>query len=60
VSERKLSVKRELLAELTTDDLVQIAGATPTQVIPTIPINDCIVIKPIPTLRGCTTAIECP
>ena len=54
---RTLSVNKERLTELATDELVHVAGAQPTQVLQTLKPRDCIVIQ---TLQGCTTAIECP
>ena len=56
LSERRLSVKKERLAELTTDDLYRVVGAA-EDAPPTLPLRDCVVIK---TLQGCTTNIYCP
>ena len=56
---RSLSLKRETLTELTTDELAALNGAVPppTPVIRTLPLNDCVAIVSlstcIPTLR-CT------
>jgi hypothetical protein len=53
---RKLTVKSERLAELTTDDLSQVVAGSPTQVQQTLQVNrDCL-----HTVFGCTTAIDCP
>jgi hypothetical protein len=50
---RTLSVKKERLAELTTDEMHRVAGAAPVP--PTLKLQQCV-----PTLHGCTTAITCP
>jgi len=48
---RKLSVKKERLAELTTDDLTSVAGAAATY-------NWCATLINCPT-NTCTTAMSC-
>lgn len=51
--ERKLSVKKERLTELSTDELTRVAGGVQP---PTLKLDrDCL-----PTVFGCTTAINCP
>ena len=50
----KLTLKKERLAELTTDDLHRVAGAA-ADAPPTLPLRDCV-----RTYQGCTTAITCP
>lgn len=55
---RRLNLRREALAELTTDELSGIAGAAvppPTPVVNTLPINDCIAIATI----HCATRLDC-
>ena len=54
---RKLTVKKERLAELTTDELARVAGAAPDAV-PTTPLKECL--QNIGTLHRCTTAMTCP
>lgn len=56
MSERRLSVRKERLAELTTDELYRVVGAA-DDAPPTLPLRECVVIR---TLEGCTTAIHCP
>lgn len=48
-----LSLKIERLTELTSDELVRVAGAADAA---TLNI-ECVAIR---TVRGCTTAIICP
>lgn len=52
---RTLTVKKERLAELTTDELVRVAGAGADQY--TLALKTC---EQGGTLHGCTTAITCP
>ena len=54
---RKLTVKKERLAELTTDELARVAGAAPDAP-PTTPVKECL--QSPPTLHRCTTAMTCP
>ena len=54
MTNRSLSVKKERLTELTTDELHHVAAGAPA-IPPTLKTQDCIA-----TLRGCTTAINCP
>lgn len=56
MSDRRLSLKKERLVELTSTDLVNVIGAA-NDAPPTIPVKDCVYIK---TLQGCTTNIHCP
>jgi ribosomal protein L11 len=51
---RSLSLKTERLAELTTDELLAVAGARADQAL-TSPLRDCA-----RTVFGCTTAMTCP
>ena len=54
MNNRTLSVKKERLTELTTDELHHVAGGA--EAIPaTLKTHDCLA-----TLRGCTSAITCP
>jgi len=50
--ERKLTVKRERLIELSNDELQNVVAAGDMQ---QISLTTCLA-----TLHGCTTAIECP
>ena len=54
MAQRILSVKKERLTELTTDELVHVAAAAPA-IPPTFKLQDCA-----HTVFGCTTAINCP
>ncbi|HVF05975.1 MAG TPA: hypothetical protein VNA20_14125 [Frankiaceae bacterium] len=56
MSDRRLSLKKERLVELTSDDLVNVIGAA-GDAPPTLPLRECVVIR---TLQGCTTNIHCP
>lgn len=49
---RKLTMKKERLAELTTDDLSRVSGGIS---------NLCLSVAVcVPTLHGCTTGTTCP
>lgn len=51
---RRLSVKKERLIELTSDELAHVAGAAPDAV--SLPLKTCA----LQSLQGCTTNIHCP
>ena len=55
---RKLTVKKERLVELTSDELAGVAGAAPDAI--SLPLKTCDYIAPTQTVRGCTTAMTCP
>ncbi len=50
----KLSLNKERLTELSTDDLNQVAGGAP----PTLNVKECLATGQ--TVFGCTTAMTCP
>ena len=52
--DRKLSVKKERLVELTSEELTSVAGAAPDAV--SLPLKTCA----LQTIQGCTTNIYCP
>ena len=52
--DRKLSVKKERLVELTSEELAGVAGAEPDAV--SLPLKTCA----LQTIQGCTTNIYCP
>jgi hypothetical protein len=54
MAQRILGIKKERLSELTTDELVAVAGAA-LPIPETLKISDCF-----QTLQGCTTAMTCP
>jgi len=55
---RTLSLKRERLVELTTDDLLTVAGAG--QGVPTLPANQCLTLScPAATCNCCTASASC-
>lgn len=53
MAHRKLTVKKERLAELTTDELQRVAGAAPD-------LPGSLKLNCIETVFGCTTAMTCP
>lgn len=55
MAERRLTLRTERLAELTTDELHRVAGAAGAAIPDTLNLQICV-----HTLHGCTTAINCP
>lgn len=57
MNDRRLSLKKERLAELTTEDLHRVHGGAPA----TLNVKECLAItQPGATVFGCTTAYTCP
>ena len=56
---KKLKLRREIVRDLTPTDMVDARGGQ--QVITTaISCTDLLGCLPVQTLRGCTTAVDCP